>query len=178
MTKDLENEVALRFEVQQNRLDFSFRFRIDVKVCLGASLRMTTLQVLPTMINGIRKIWIIFDRNSQKTKAGNGSNRTALGARVFQPSQTKVHAKIARKKPIVPTRSVIQIASRSSRDNFFRCSTLTDRSSVRSLLSSWSGGGTRLSLIVIVSDVWTPSAARPHTTYGRFEQERPSSGKY
>jgi hypothetical protein len=46
---------------------------------------------------------------------------------------------------------VIQIASRSSRDSPFRCSTLTCRSGLRSLLSSCTGGGFSLSLIVIVS---------------------------
>src|ERR1700704_503256 len=105
------------------------------------------------MINGIKKIWIIFERNNQRTKAGYGSNRRGLGAKVFQPSQTKVHTKITKKKPIVPTRSVIQIARRSSCVSFCRCSILTCRSILRTRLSSWSGVGTRVSLIALSLEV-------------------------
>src|ERR1035437_11122983 len=43
---------------------------------------------------------------SHKTKAGNGSKQNSFGASVFQPSQSKVHVNIIRKKPIDPTPSV------------------------------------------------------------------------
>jgi hypothetical protein len=55
------------------------------------------------MISGMRKIWIMLERNSHSTNAGNGSKRIALGASVFQPSQDMVQTKIVRKKPIEPT---------------------------------------------------------------------------
>ena len=62
--------------------------------------------------------------NSQSTKAGNGSNREALGAKVFQDSHNMVQQKIIKKKPMVPTWSVIHTASFSSLVNCRRCSTL------------------------------------------------------
>jgi hypothetical protein len=68
----------------------------------------------PTMIRGMSKICIRFEIKSQNTKAMGGSNCSFGGASRFQPSQTTVQAKISRKNPIVPTRSVIHTASFSS----------------------------------------------------------------
>jgi hypothetical protein len=49
--------------------------------------------------------------NNQKTKAGNGSKRTCVGASVFHVSHNIVQKNIIAKKPIVPTLLVIQIAN-------------------------------------------------------------------
>jgi hypothetical protein len=67
----------------------------------------------PIMSSGMRKIWIMLLMNSHSTNAGYGSKRRAAGPSVFQPSQHTVHAKMMRKNPIVPTWSVIQMATRS-----------------------------------------------------------------
>src|ERR1035437_4186624 len=67
------------------------------------------------MISGIRNSWIMFEMNSHKTKPGNGSKLIALGANIFHSSQHTVQVNRTRKNIIVPTRSVIQSASRSNR---------------------------------------------------------------
>jgi hypothetical protein len=51
---------------------------------------------------------------SQRTKAGNGSNRADPGASVFHECHNSVQANIMEKKPIVPTLIVIQIAKISN----------------------------------------------------------------
>jgi hypothetical protein len=60
----------------------------------------------------------MFDINSQRTKAGNGSNLIFAGARVFQLSQLTVPQKITKKKPILPTCVVIQRANFLTGDKF------------------------------------------------------------
>jgi hypothetical protein len=65
------------------------------------------------MINGIRKICIILEMNNHNTKAGKGSKRRCAGAKIFQLSQDIVQIKIRKKKPIVPTFAVIQMANNS-----------------------------------------------------------------
>ncbi len=72
--------------------------------------------------------------NSQNTKAVGGSNCSDLGASRFQLSQSTVQVRIRKKKPMVPTRVVIQTASLSSDLRF--C--------FSSLLMSCSGGCARL----------------------------------
>ena len=63
------------------------------------------------MISGINMIWIRFEMKSQKTKAIGGSNCSRSGARKFQASQNADQTKMMKKNPIVPTRSVTQMAS-------------------------------------------------------------------
>jgi hypothetical protein len=55
----------------------------------------------------------MLDINSHNTNAGYGSNRNTLGANIFQPIHDIVQPRIIKKKPIVPTLFVIQIANRS-----------------------------------------------------------------
>src|SRR5215467_7072234 len=82
----------------------------------------------------------MFDMNSQSTNAGNGSNLSDEGARVFHDSHRTVQPKINRKKPMVPTRFVIQRAARSSPDRLSRCSMFTRRIGGRCFLISVSLG--------------------------------------
>jgi len=63
----------------------------------------------------------MFDINSHKTNAGNGSNRKEVGARVFHPSQVIVQIKIRKKKFMLPTWSVIHNASLSRADRLLLC---------------------------------------------------------
>src|SRR2546423_2773572 len=64
---------------------------------------------------------------SQVRNDGPGSNRSSAGPSVFQPSQRMVQIPTARKKPIDPTRSVTQTASRSVGERLRSSSTFTFR---------------------------------------------------
>src|ERR1039458_6509207 len=81
--------------------------------------------------------------NSQNTKAIGGSNCRSFGASRFHPNQMTVQIKTIRKKPIVPTRLVIEQASLSSALNFSEASLLTFRSGFRCFLNSSSESGFR-----------------------------------
>src|SRR5664279_138953 len=81
--------------------------------------------------------------NSQNTKAIGGSNCKSFGASRFHPNQMIVQIKTTRKKPIVPTRLVIEQASLSSALNFSETSSLTFRSGFRCFLNSSSESGFR-----------------------------------
>src|SRR5674476_1130671 len=69
--------------------------------------------------------------NSQNTKAIGGSNCRSFGASRFHPNQRTVQIKTIRKKPMVPTRLVIERATLSSALNFSEASLLTFRSGFR-----------------------------------------------
>jgi hypothetical protein len=88
------------------------------------------------MISGISRIWIKLEINSQNTNAIGGSNCSFWGASRFQPNHKTIQTKIARKNPIVPTRSVIHTASLSSRPTFSATSLLTFRRGRRRFRSS------------------------------------------
>src|SRR5450830_1150639 len=81
--------------------------------------------------------------NSQNTKAIGGSNCRLFGASRFHPNQMIVQIKTIRKKPMVPTRLVIEQASLSSVLNFSEASLLTFRSGFRCFLNSSSESGFR-----------------------------------
>src|ERR1017187_9441524 len=81
--------------------------------------------------------------SSQNTKAIGGSNCRSFGASRFHPIQMTVQIKTIRKKPIVPTRLVIEQASLSSALNFSEASLLTFRSGFRCFLNSSSESGFR-----------------------------------
>jgi hypothetical protein len=55
----------------------------------------------------------MFEMKSHRTNPGYGSNRTARGARMFHDSHDTVQTKMMTKKPMEPTRRVIQRARRS-----------------------------------------------------------------
>src|SRR5450759_2491056 len=79
--------------------------------------------------------------NSQKTKEGKGSKRKCFGANIFQDSHRAVQPKIIKKKPIVPTWSVIHMATLSRRLKCRRCSMFEFLIGLRSFLSSSKGSG-------------------------------------
>src|ERR1035438_3769059 len=81
--------------------------------------------------------------NSQNTKAIGGSNCRSFGASRFHPNQMTVQIKTIRKKPIVPTRLVIEQASLSNALNFSKASLLTFRSGFRCFLNSSRESGFR-----------------------------------
>src|SRR5450631_2875741 len=81
--------------------------------------------------------------NSQNTKAIGGSNCRSFGIRRFHPNQRTVQLKTIRKKPIVPTRLVIEQASLSNALNFSQAFLLTFRSGFRCFLNSSSESGFR-----------------------------------
>ena len=81
--------------------------------------------------------------NSQNTKAIGGSNCSFPGASRFHPNQNTVQTKTIRKKPMVPTRLVIEQASPSSALNFSEASLLTFRIGFRCSLNSSSESGFR-----------------------------------
>src|SRR5476651_62047 len=81
--------------------------------------------------------------NSQNTKAIGGSNCRSFGESRFHPNQMIVQIKTIRKKPMVPTRLVIEQASLSSALNFSEASLLTFRSGFRCFLNSSSESGFR-----------------------------------
>jgi hypothetical protein len=41
--EDSQHQVALTFQVEENRFNFPFRFRVDGKICLGARFGMAAL---------------------------------------------------------------------------------------------------------------------------------------
>src|SRR5664279_1097746 len=81
--------------------------------------------------------------NSQNTKAIGGSNCRSFGVSRFHPNQRTVQIRTIRKKPMVPTRLVIEQASLSSALNFSEASLLTFRSGFRCFLNSSSESGFR-----------------------------------
>src|SRR5271169_6454408 len=93
------------------------------------------------MISGMSRIWITLEMNNQNTKAIGGSNCHAGGASTFQPNQQTVHPKMARKKPIEPTRIVIPSASRSSGVIVLRASLCSLRKGFRRLMTASTDGG-------------------------------------
>src|SRR5580704_15720692 len=80
MMKDLQNEIILCFKVQQNRLDFSFGFRVDVKVCLRPSLRVTTLEVLPHHDERHQEDLDHIREEQPQDKSGKGIESDAVGS--------------------------------------------------------------------------------------------------
>src|SRR5471032_234480 len=81
--------------------------------------------------------------NSQNTKAIGGSNCRSFGVSRFHPNQRTVQIKTIRKKPMVPTRLVIERATLSSALNFSEASLLRFRSGFRCFLNSSSESGFR-----------------------------------
>ena len=114
--------------VGRKKIFFNARYHFDVPFCLDGQHRGQgfdggiTLEAKPAsdcrpcmfwpiIKSGMRRIWIMFEMNSQKTKPIGGSNCRRGGASKFHPSQKIVTPRIRRKNVIVPTCSVIQIAS-------------------------------------------------------------------
>src|ERR1700687_751580 len=83
----------------------------------------------------------MLEMNSQNTKAIGGSNCRLLGASRFHPNHRTVQITIIRKKPMVPTRSVLQHASLSRVLNRALASLLTLRRGFRCFLNSSSESG-------------------------------------
>jgi hypothetical protein len=159
MIEDSQNHVALTLKVAQARLNLSFGFRVDFKVGLRPSFRMTSLQVLPqhdqrhqTDLDYVRQKPPQDKRRMRVKPERVGSHRVPAkpdhGPREEQQTKT-----------IVPTRSVIQTASLSRLDNVFLCSTLAGRTGGRSFLSPWSASGDRSSRMVVISGGWSSISA-------------------
>jgi len=100
----------------------------------------------------------MFEIKSQNTNPVGGSNCSSFGASKFQPNQKTVHVAMRRKKPIVPTCSVIKTANSSSFVLALDISLLMLRSGFRSATTSATAGGFDILIFIKAPHFETPES--------------------